>query len=121
MLREVLFAQLVQDFRKPAVVARFIEKMRRAESQRRILVFGQIIVRQDDDAGFQLRRRQGAHDAESRSLFQMQVENHHIDRIALHRSDRRRFGVRRADEFDIRNLPDRLGQPFQEDLRVFHE
>ena len=121
MLRQMRLADLVQYFRQPAVVARLVEKVGRAERDRRILVFGQIVVGEHDDPRFLLRARQRAHHAEARTLLQMQIEDDHVDRIALDGGQRRRLTVRRSDQFHIGYLPDRLGQSLGQNLRVLDQ
>src|SRR5476651_2320147 len=65
VFRKMRLADLVQDFRQPAVVARLVQKMRGSESNRGILVFRQVVVRQHDDARLELCGGERAHDAET--------------------------------------------------------
>ena len=71
--------------------------------------------------GFGCVRRERAHHAEARALLQVQIEDDHVDRIALHGRERRRLGISGADQLDFRDLPDCLRQTLREDLGVFHE
>ena len=118
---EMRFANVVQYFRKAAVVAGLVQKMRGTEGDGRILVFGQVVVRQDDDSRLQLSRGQRAHDAEARALLQMQIENDDIDRIALGGGDSRSFGVRGSDQLHLRDLANSFSQSLRQYLGVFDQ
>jgi hypothetical protein len=121
MFREMRFTKFVKHFRKAPVVAGFVQEMRRAECNGGVFVFRQIIVREDDDSRLLLRGRQRAHDAESRPLLQMQVQDDHVDRVALDRRQRRRFGVCCSDQLDIGDLANRLRLAFGQDFRVLDQ
>src|SRR5579862_480840 len=64
VLGDVRLADLVQHFRQPSVVARFVEKMRCAERDGGILVFGQVVVGEHDDPRLHLRGGKRPHHPE---------------------------------------------------------
>ncbi len=102
--------------RGASVVAGLVQEMRGAERDSGVLVFRQIVVRQNDDARLLLRGGERAHDSEAGALLEMQVENDHIDRVALDSRECRHLAIRGADQFNIGDLPNGLGQAFSQYL-----
>ena len=96
--------------------------MARAERRGGASILGQVVVGEHDDYGFlDLIGRNGAQHAETRALAQVEIEQHHIDRLPLQHCHRIGFAVHGTGQLHPGDAEQSFAQPFSQHARILHQ